>query len=154
MQIVILTVGKLKERYWREAEAEYRKRLLAHASCLVETVQDEPDQVGVDRCRETEAGRLLAKLRERDHVIALDSRGKKMTSLGFSEYLRNVSAEGYGRYVFVIGGSRGLASSVLDRADHTLSFSDFTFPHQLMRIILLEQIYRAFRIQTGAPYHK
>ncbi len=154
MQIVILTVGKLKERYWREAEEEYRKRLLAHASCLVEAVQDEPDQGAAERIRETEAGRLLAKLRERDHVIALDSRGKKMTSQHFSEYLGLMSARGYGRYVFVIGGSRGLAPSVLERADLTLSFSDFTFPHQLMRVILLEQIYRAFRIQTGAPYHK
>ncbi len=151
---MILTVGKLKERYWREAEEEYRKRLLAHASCLVEAVQDEPDQGAADRIRETEAGRLLAKLRERDHVIALDSRGEKMTSQRFSEYLGLVYARGYGRYVFVIGGSRGLASSVLERADLTLSFSDFTFPHQLMRVILLEQIYRAFRIQTGAPYHK
>lgn len=151
---MILTVGKLKERYWREAEEEYRKRLLAHASCLVEAVQDEPDQGAAERIRETEAGRLLAKLRERDHVIALDSRGKKMTSQHFSEYLGLMSARGYGRYVFVIGGSRGLAPSVLERADLTLSFSDFTFPHQLMRVILLEQIYRAFRIQTGAPYHK
>ncbi len=154
MQIVVLTVGKLKERHWREAEEEYRKRILSHASCVVEEVQDEPDQGAAERIRETEAVRLLAKLRERDHVVALDSRGRKMTSQGFSAYLDAVSAQGCGRYVFVIGGSRGLASSVLDRADLTLSFSEFTFPHQLMRIILLEQIYRAFRIQTGAPYHK
>lgn len=154
MQIVILGVGKLKERYWREAEAEYRKRLSPHASCVVEEVADEADTADATRGLRAEGDRILARLRDRDYVIALDIVGKKMTSEQFADHLATVAGQGHGRYVFLIGGSHGLAHDVLQRAQLRLSFSDFTFPHQMMRIILLEQMYRAFRIQAGHPYHK
>lgn len=153
MQILVLSVGKLKEKYWREAEAEYIKRLQASASLSVEEVADEPGEQA-ERVKVAEASRVLSKIRERDLVIALDARGKKFTSPAFAEQLSELQKSGAGRYVFVIGGSHGLSPDVLNRANLILSFSDFTFPHQLMRIILLEQLYRAFRIQSGAPYHK
>ncbi len=153
MQIVILSVGKLKEKFWREAEAEYKKRLQSFASLSLEEVSDEAgDQVG--RIKAVEAARVLDRIRDRDFVIALDAKGTKFTSQAFARYLEDVFTKGASRYVLVIGGSHGLDASVLSRADLILSFSDFTFPHQLMRIILLEQLYRAFQIMRGTKYHK
>ena len=153
MQIVILSVGKLKEKFWREAEAEYKKRLQSFASLSLEEVPDEAgDQV--DRVKALEAAHVLERLRDRDFVVALDAKGKKFTSEEFARYIEGVFFKGASRYVLVIGGSHGLDASVLSRADLLLSFSDFTFPHQLMRIILLEQLYRAFQIMRGTKYHK
>ena len=153
MQIVILAVGKLKERYFREAEAEYKKRLQAFASLFLEEVTDEPGGQTA-RVKATEGTRLLDRIKDRDVVIALDARGKKFTSEAFAEHLDGLFTSGASRYVLVIGGSHGLDERVLARADLLLSFSDFTFPHQLMRVILLEQLYRAFQIMRGSPYHK
>ena len=153
MQIVILSVGKLKEKFWREAEAEYRKRLQSFASLTIEELTDEPgDQA--ERVKSLEGAHILERIRDRDMVIALDMHGKKFTSEGFAEWLNRQFAAGASRYILVIGGSHGLDEKVLQRAEMTLSFSDFTFPHQLMRIILLEQLYRAFQIMRNSPYHK
>ncbi|KUO95498.1 23S rRNA (pseudouridine(1915)-N(3))-methyltransferase RlmH [Ferroacidibacillus organovorans] len=154
MQIVLLAVGKIKERYWRDAEAEYRKRLSPYASVQVIEVADEADGKEIDRALEAEGARLLSQLRERDYVVALAIEGEAVTSPQLATRLENVIARGAGRYVFVIGGSNGLSPAVLKRADWHLSFSQFTFPHQMMRTMLLEQIYRAFRINQGAAYHK
>lgn len=154
LQIVVLAVGRLKERYWREAEAEYRKRLQAFAVVSVEEVPDGPDGGDPGKTARLEGDRLLARIRERDGVIALDRAGRRFTSEAFAAEWVALSSRGYGRVVFVIGGPYGLSPAVLRRADLRLSFSDFTFPHQLMRVILLEQVYRAQTILAGPPYHK
>ncbi len=154
ISMAILTVGKLKEKYWRDAVQEYSKRLSSYANLTIHEVADVPDGKGDERIKAMEGERLLALLHERDYVIVLDRLGKQMTSEGFAKHLDELSSFHSGRIVFVIGGSIGLHDRVLQKAHQTLSFSQFTFAHQLMRVILLEQIYRAFRIQTGAPYHK
>ena len=149
----MLSVGNVKEKCWREAEADYKKGLQSFASLSLEEVPDEAgDQVG--RVKAVEAARVLDRIRDRDFVIALDAKGTKFTSEEFARYIEGVFSKGASRYVLVIGGSHGLDVSVLSRADLLLSFSDFTFPHQLMRIILLEQLYRAFQIMRGTKYHK
>ncbi len=154
MKLVIIAVGRLKESFWREAAEEYKKRISPHASCVIEEVTDEPDIGPSHIVKQVEAKRIVTKLKDRDYIVALDVAGRRMSTEAFADHVKGVQAEGYGRYVFIIGGSVGLDDSVLHRADLRLSFSDFTFPHQLMRVILLEQLYRAFRIHTGAPYHK
>ena len=107
-----------------------------------------------DQIRDKEGQRILSKIREDSYVITLEIGGKKMDSVTFSSFLEKAAIQGKGQFVFVIGGSIGLAKSVLDRSDFAISFSDMTFPHQLMRVILLEQIYRGFRIAKNEPYHK
>lgn len=154
MQIVVLAVGKLKERHWREAEEEYRKRLLGYASLSVEEVAAEPDEGSPDAILAKEGRRLLARVRDRDCLVALERTGRRLDSEAFADCLRACADAGCGRWVFVVGGSRGLCEEVLARAQMRLSFSDLTFPHQLARILLLEQIYRAFTIWRGTPYHK
>lgn len=154
MQFVVVAVGRLKERYWVDAVEEYRKRITPYASCVLEEVADEPDHLPLETVKQIEGRRIITKLRERDYVIALDVQGKRMSSEVFADHLSIIRDQGYGRYVFVIGGSLGLDEHLLQRANLRLSFSEFTFPHQLMRVILLEQMYRALRIQVGAPYHK
>ena len=154
MKLAVVAVGRLKEKFWREAEEEYRKRILPHASLFVEEVAEEADTGDVSRILATEGGRIAARLRERDYVIALDAGGRSFSSPAFAEKLADMAVFGHGRIVFIIGGSRGLAEDILKRANLRLSFSDFTFPHQMMRIILLEQVYRAFSIMAGAKYHK
>ena len=151
MKITILCVGKIKEKYFRDAMAEYQKRLLAYCELSVIEVADEADS---DTAVATEGKRLLEKLPERAYVIALAINGKKLGSEGFSEKLNDLMVSGNSHFVFIIGGSFGLSDEVLKKADYKLSFSDMTFPHQLMRVILLEQIYRAFRIMRHEPYHK
>ncbi|KYP81935.1 23S rRNA (pseudouridine(1915)-N(3))-methyltransferase RlmH [Ferroacidibacillus organovorans] len=154
MQIVIVAVGKVKERYWRDAEAEYRKRLSPYATVQVVEVADEADGKDMNRVLDEEGARILSQLRERDYVVALAIDGEVVTSPQLAARLERMSARGSGRYVFIIGGSNGLSPAVLQRSDWHLSFSALTFPHQMMRTMLLEQIYRAFRIKQGASYHK
>jgi 23S rRNA (pseudouridine1915-N3)-methyltransferase len=161
-QLRILVVGKLRERYWQDAEAEYRKRLTAYTTRLeILEVTDEPTPDDASPAQEViirqkEADRLLAKIGEREYVIALDgSQGKVFTSPAFAGHLERVLTDGgYSILTFVIGGSLGLHDNLIARADVIVSFGAFTFPHQLMRVLLLEQIYRAFKIQTNQPYHK
>ncbi|PWI57933.1 23S rRNA (pseudouridine(1915)-N(3))-methyltransferase RlmH [Sulfoacidibacillus thermotolerans] len=154
MQITVIAVGKLKEKYWKEAQAEYLKRLLPYASLSVLEVEDEADEGDPARIKKQEGARITAKLKERDFVIALEIQGVSCTSLQFAKKLQESFAQGFSRYVFVIGGSQGLDDAIVQRSHWRFSMSPLTFPHQMARIILLEQLYRGFRIVTGAPYHK
>lgn len=154
MQITVIAVGKLKEKYWKEAQAEYLKRLLPYASLSVLEVEDEADEGDPARIKKQEGARITAKLKERDFVIALEIQGASCTSLQFAKKLQESFAQGFSRYVFVIGGSQGLDDAIVQRSHWRFSMSPLTFPHQMARIILLEQLYRGFRIVTGAPYHK
>ena len=159
MKITILCVGKIKEKFFNDAISEYAKRLSKYCSFEVVEVADEktPDKASEaleDQIKEKEAKRLLGKIREDAFVCTLEITGKKLTSLQFADWLEKAAVSAKSNSVFVIGGSLGLHSSVLARSNMGLSFSDMTFPHQLMRVILSEQIYRAYRIIHGEPYHK
>ena len=159
MQIDILCVGKIKEKYFRDALEEYKKRLSRYCRLCEIEVPDEktPDSASEAeerQIREREGERLLSKMAANATVIALAIDGKGRSSEGFAMDLEQLSVGGVSHIQFVIGGSLGLSEAVLSRADRKLSFSAMTFPHQLMRVILLEQIYRAFRILRNEPYHK
>ena len=159
MNVTLLTVGSLKERYWREAVAEYEKRLSAYCKFRLIEVKDEktPDAIdsAASRCvRQKEGERLLEKIDARALVVTLEIQGKKFDSEGFAAEMEKLEERSRGELCFVIGGSLGLSPEVSARAALHLSFSDFTFPHQLMRVLFLEQLYRSYRIRTGAPYHK
>ena len=159
MQYTILCVGKIKEKFYTDAVNEYKKRLSRYAKVDIIEVSDEktPEQASdlqQEQIRQKEAERLLSKIKDSMYVIALDLKGKKFDSEGFAKHLSMCMNQGKSHIAFVIGGSLGLHTSLLDRADERLSFSDFTFPHQLMRVILFEQIYRANRIMNHEPYHK
>lgn len=159
MKITIVCVGKIKEVFYRDAAAEYIKRLSRYCRLEVLEVADEktPEDAGAllqDRIKEKEARRLLDKIREDAFVCTLEIGGKRLSSEEFAGWIERSGIRGDSHIQFVIGGSLGLHESVRRRADMALSFSDMTFPHQLMRVILLEQVYRAFRIINGEPYHK
>lgn len=159
MKITVLTVGKVKEKYFTAAIAEYAKRLSRYCKLEILEVADEktPDKApeAVNRqIKEKEGERILAQIKEDAYVIALAIEGKSLSSEQLAEKIHQLTVNGKSHLVFVIGGSLGLSEAVLKRADYSLSFSPMTFPHQLMRVILLEQIYRAFKINTGEPYHK
>ncbi|MBE3569841.1 MAG: 23S rRNA (pseudouridine(1915)-N(3))-methyltransferase RlmH [Bacillales bacterium] len=159
MNISIITVGKLKEKYLKQGIEEYLKRLSAYAKVEIIEVADEkaPETLSeseMEQVKQKEGERILAKLQPDNHVIVLAIEGKMQTSEQFSARLDQLTTYGKSKIAFVIGGSLGLSGEVLKRADETLSFSKMTFPHQLMRLILLEQVYRAFRIIRGEPYHK
>ncbi|MCM1026896.1 MAG: 23S rRNA (pseudouridine(1915)-N(3))-methyltransferase RlmH [Roseburia sp.] len=159
MKITIICVGKIKESFFREAVAEYGKRLSRYCRLEILEVADEKTPDGASRAQEEqikarEGGRILEKIRDDALVCALEIGGEKLSSEGFADWLEKAAIGGTSHIVFVIGGSLGLHESVIRRADMRLSFSDMTFPHQLMRVILAEQIYRAFRIIQGEPYHK
>lgn len=152
-------MGKVKEKYFRDAIAEYQKRLSRYARIEIVEVSDEKTPEGASEheellIKEKEGERLLSKIGERDYCIALALEGKKYDSVALSDHLSGLMNKGKSTMDFIIGGSLGLSPDVLKRADEKLSFSDLTFPHQLMRVILLEQIYRAFRIMNHEPYHK
>ena len=159
MKIIILTVGKIKEKFYTEAVNEYLKRLSRY--CKAEVVQV-ADEKTVENCSETEAdmvkekegNRILSHISDSDYVIALAINGKERDSVELAEHIRSLGLHGKSSLAFVIGGSLGLSEEVLKRADEKLSFSKMTFPHQLMRVILAEQIYRSYRIIHGEPYHK
>lgn len=159
MNIMIVCVGKIKESFYREAVSEYEKRLSRYCKLQIMEVSDEktPDQATEneeDLIRRKEADRIMKLVKEDAYVIALAIQGKKLDSVAFSDLLQKLGVQGKSNIVFIIGGSLGLHDSVLKRADYLLSFSDMTFPHQLMRVILSEQIYRGYRIMNGEPYHK
>ena len=157
MRAALLCVGKLKEKYWRDAVDEYLKRLTRYGQVEVIEVPDAPEPAhsspGANaQVLQVEGERILAKIRPDDVVIALAIDGKTYTSEGFAEHIEQVMQRG--RMVFVIGGSLGLSPQVYQRANERISFSKFTFPHQMMRVIFLEQLYRACRISANEPYHK
>lgn len=159
MKITIICVGKIKERFYREALEEYGKRLGRYCRLEVIEVSDEktPDGAGValeEQIREKEGKRILEKIREDMLVCTLEISGKRFSSEKLAAWLESQTVKGVSHIAFVIGGSLGLHESVTKRSDMALSFSDMTFPHQLMRVILEEQIYRCFRIINGEPYHK
>lgn len=159
MKITLLTVGKIKEKYLRDGIAEYAKRLGRYCKLEIVEVPDEkaPDNASSAQelqIKELEGERLLRHIRDTDYVTALAIDGKMLDSVELSEHLERLFVQGKSSLVFVIGGSLGLSDEVLLRADYRLSFSKMTFPHQLMRMILLEQLYRSFRISKGEPYHK
>ena len=159
MNISIVTVGKLKEKYLKAGIAEYAKRLGAYAKIAEIEVADEkaPEQLSeadMEIAKKKEGERILAKIPQDAYVIALAIDGKMKTSEQLAKDMESLMTYGRSKIVFVIGGSLGLHDEVLKRADEKLSFSKMTFPHQLMKLILLEQVYRAFRIMKGEPYHK
>ena len=159
MKITILSVGKSKEKYWNDAIAEYVKRLSRYCKLELVEVADEKTPDGAsekleEQIKRKEGQRVLNKIPADAYVLALAIEGKMPDSVGLSRKLERLGIEGKSHLVFVIGGSLGLAKEVLDRADEKISFSAMTFPHQLMRVILLEQIYRSYRIMNGEPYHK
>lgn len=159
MKITVLAVGKVKEKFYRDALAEYAKRLSRYCKLeILEVADEKTEENGSDalcgQIKAREAERLLKHIRDDSWCIALAIEGKKADSISFSQKIEQLGISGKSNLVFVIGGSLGLHESVLKRADELLSFSDMTFPHQLMRVILLEQIYRAFRIAAKEPYHK
>lgn len=159
MKISVVCVGKIKESFYREAVAEYAKRLSRYCKLEIIEVPDEktPEGAGVqaeEQIREKEGRRILEKLQEDAYICTLEIGGKKLSSKELARRMEKLTVDGTSHIMFVIGGSLGLHASVSRRADFSLSFSDMTFPHQLMRVILAEQIYRAFRIIHGEPYHK
>lgn len=159
MKITILCVGKIKEKFYRDAVEEYRKRLSRYCKTEIIEVEDEktPDKAGAaleEQIKNREGERLLAKLRDDAYVITLEIAGEKMDSEAFASLLEKTAVSGKSHIQFVIGGSLGLSEAVSQRANRKISFSDLTFPHQLMRVILCEQIYRGYRIINGEPYHK
>lgn len=159
VNITVLSVGKLKEKYLKQGIEEYVKRLSGYAKVDVIEVPDEkaPEHLSaqeMEQVKEKEGERILAKVSDDAYVIALAIDGTMKSSEQFAASLDKLATYGKSKVVFIIGGSLGLSYKVRQRADESLSFSKMTFPHQLMRLILLEQIYRAFRINRGEPYHK
>ena len=159
MKITLITVGKIKEKYFTDAISEYRKRLSRYCKMDIVEVPDEKTPDGASETLETqikdkEGEKILAKIPDGAYVVALAIEGKMLDSEELAEKMEKWNVSGISHVVFVIGGSLGLSAKVLNRADFKLSFSKMTFPHQLMRVILLEQIYRSFRIRNNEPYHK
>ena len=159
MKITIIAVGKVKEKFYRDALAEYGKRLGKYCRLEVVEVEDEktPDKAGEAlelQIKEKEAQRILKYVKEDAYLITLEIEGRKMDSVSFAKKMEKLATYGTSHIQFVIGGSLGLHDMVSARADEKISFSDMTFPHQLMRLLLEEQIYRGYRIICGEPYHK
>lgn len=159
MKITCVTVGKIKEKYLTEAIREYEKRLSRYCKLEIVELADEKTPDGASPSEETairerEGERILKALKDDMYVIALAIEGKMPDSVELSRKVESLGIQGVSHIAFVIGGSLGLSEGVLKRADYALSFSRMTFPHQLMRVILLEQIYRSYRIMKGEPYHK
>jgi 23S rRNA (pseudouridine1915-N3)-methyltransferase len=159
MKISVIAVGKIKEKYLKDAVTEYSKRLSRYCKLEIIEAADEktPDHASVaveDAIRAKEGERLLKHIRDDMYVITLEIGGKMLTSEEFAEKIETLGVQGKSSIAFVIGGSIGLGEEVLKRSDFALSFSKMTFPHQLMRVVLLEQVYRGYRIVNGEPYHK
>lgn len=156
MTIRIIAVGKLKEKYWKEACEEYLKRLSGYASITVTEIPDcDPAKCGgVDAAKEKEGKGILAAIPEKSHMILMAIEGKERGSEEIAEHIQKLGVYGQGNLAFVIGGSDGVSQDVLKRADEQLSFGPITLPHNLARVVLLEQLYRSFKIIRGEPYHK
>lgn len=159
MKITVVSVGKIKEKYWNMAIDEYAKRLSRYCKLEFIEVADEktPEEASVAlemQIKDKEGEKILSKLPENAYVIALAIEGKMLDSVELSEKIADITVKGGSHIAFVIGGSLGLSKAVLSKADFLLSFSKMTFPHQMMRVVLLEQIYRSFRILNHEPYHK
>lgn len=159
MKITILTVGKIKEKYLKDAISEYQKRLSKYCKLEIVEVADEKtvenaSETVEDMIRGKEAQRILKYVKEDAYVITLEIHGKQLSSEELADKIEKLGVQGTSHIIFIIGGSIGLGEEVIKRSDYALSFSKMTFPHQLMRVILMEQIYRSYRIICGEPYHK
>ena len=159
ININLIVLGKIKENYFKDAINEYKKMLKSYADLSIFEIMDEPcpenlSEKDMERVKNTEGEKILSKIKDGAYVIALAIEGKSLDSLAFADKINELMIDGYSNITFVIGGSLGLSDEVLGRADYKLSFSKMTFPHKLMRVILMEQIYRAFRIINNHPYHK
>jgi len=159
MKITFITVGKLKEKHIKAAVDEYAKRLSKYSKFDIVEVADEPtrEKMSNAECQvilREEGIRVLRCIKESSYVIATAISGTQMDSINLAEKITKLTVDGYSHIYFIVGGSLGLCQRVLERSDFLLSFSKMTFPHQLMRVILAEQVYRAFRINSGEPYHK
>ena len=160
MLIKIIGVGKIKEKFYREAIAEYQKRMTAYNKIEIVEVADEkaPETLSekeIDQVKTAEGERILSKIKDDAFVVTLEINGKALDSIKFAKLIQDEMLDGFGRdMVFVIGGSNGLGANVLKRSNYRISFGKMTYPHQLMRVILMEQIYRAYRIINKEPYHK
>lgn len=159
MKIDIIAVGKVKEKFYREAIDEFAKRLSKYCKLQIIEVADEKTPDGAseaveEQIKAKEAERILKNIKDEAFVYTLEILGKKYDSVEFANRMNSLGVQGKSHIQFVIGGSLGLHDSVSARSDAKISFSDMTFPHQLMRVILLEQVYRGFRIIAGEPYHK
>ena len=159
MKITILCVGKIKEKFYTDAIAEYTKRLGRYCKLEILELADEKTPDGASEAEEAqikrrEGERILKNMKEGAYVIVLAIEGKQLSSTELADKIQSLSVGGESHIVFIIVGSLGLDAEVCRRADYQLSFSKMTFPHQLMRVVLLEQIYRSFRIIHGEPYHK
>ncbi len=159
MKITVISVGKIKEKYFTGAIQEYAKRLTRYCKINMIEVADQkcPETLSEkeeEMVKEKEGQRILSKIKDQQTVIALAIEGKQMTSEQLAKQIQTWGIQGNSDLVFVIGGSLGLSKEVMQRSNFQLSFSKMTFPHQLMKVVLLEQVYRAFRINSGEPYHK
>lgn len=159
MRITLITVGKIKEKYLKDAIAEYQKRLGSYCKLEIVEVADEktPDnasEVVEEQIRSKEGERILKHVKDDAYVITLEINGKQLSSEELADKMEKLGVQGTSHIMFIIGGSIGLGQEVMKRSNFALSFSKMTFPHQLMRVILLEQIYRGYRIINGEPYHK
>lgn len=159
MKITLITVGKIKEKYWNMAIDEYAKRLSRYCKLEFIEVADEKTPDGASEALEMqikgkEAERILAKIPQDAYVIPLAIQGTMLDSVQLSKKIEQLGVRGHGHLVFVIGGSLGLSDKVMERGNESISFSKMTFPHQMMKVILLEQIYRGYRIMNNEPYHK
>jgi 23S rRNA (pseudouridine1915-N3)-methyltransferase len=154
VKLTVVAVGRLKESFWRDSADEYLKRLAPYATVRVVEVADRDSGRDAARALAEEGTDVLRAIPDGAHVIALDVAGKQVSSEGFSAKLDALGLDGRSSVAFVIGGSVGLSDAVTSRADERLSLGPMTLPHNLARVVLLEQIYRAFRISRGEPYHK
>lgn len=159
MRIDVVCVGSIKEKFYKDAVEEYKKRLSRYCEIRILEACDEKTPDGAsdlenESIKKKEAKRILEKIHATSFVIVLAIEGRKMDSVALSKLMEKAEVDGRGHITLVIGGSLGLDKQVMDRAHYLLSFSDMTFPHPLMRVILLEQIYRSFRIRRNEPYHK
>ena len=159
MRISIICVGKIKEKYLKLGIDEFKKRLSKYCKLEIIELDDEkaPENLSdkeILMIKEKEGKKILSKIKDNSYVIALAIDGKNLSSEELADTINNLGVRGNSHIVFIIGGSLGLSDEILSRANYKLSFSKMTFPHQLMRLILLEQVYRAYRINSGEPYHK
>lgn len=159
MNITVLAIGKLKEKYWKDAIKEYSKRLGKYCRFQVTELKESllpanPSPADEEAVKIAEGEQILSKIKSTDYVITLEIKGKPLSSPELAKHIEKLGIMGKSNIVFIIGGSLGLSEDVSKRADFKLSFSAMTFPHQMMRVILLEQIYRSFKIIKNETYHK
>jgi rRNA large subunit m3Psi methyltransferase RlmH len=159
MKITLITVGKIKEKFYKEAIDEYSKRLSRYCKLQIVELPDEKTPDGISenmerQIKNKEGEKILSAIKGDAYVVALAINGMEYSSEKLAEHIGGLGVKGNSHIIFIIGGSLGLSESILKRADEKISFSKMTFPHQLMRVILLEQIYRVYRIINNEPYHK